>query len=272
MRRSLGIFPLIIFAFYAVYYYFSHQELTPITKRTQLIDLTSDEEIALGLQSYQDILKKSVVLTDGKIVQQVKKIGKKIAAIAKEAPDSFNWEFNVIKSKSVNAFALPGGKVAVYTGLVPIAKNTNGMAVVMGHEIAHAIARHGAERLAYQKLQRLGSLAVSLSIGDMDTQTQGIVMGALGIGSKYGILLPFSRKHESEADYIGLILIARACFDPREAPLLWQRMSKAGGSKSLEFMSTHPNHDTRIQQLNEWMPEALEIYNKNCKVKLKNLS
>jgi predicted Zn-dependent protease len=145
--------------------------------------------------------------------------------------------------------------------LFPVAENANGLAVVTGHEIAHAIARHGAERIAYQKLVQIGSMAASVALGDMGYQTQRAVMGALGVGAQYGILLPFSRDHESEADYMGLLFVARACFAPTETAKLWERMGQMSqGNQPSEFMSTHPSHETRIKQFEEWMPEALAIH------------
>ncbi|MBM3768574.1 MAG: M48 family metallopeptidase, partial [Acidobacteria bacterium] len=173
--------------------------------------------------------------------------------------------YKLIDSPQVNAFCLPGGKVAVYSGIMPVAKNVNGLAVIMGHEIAHAIARHGAERMAQQKLMQIGQMAVGVSVSDMDINQQRAIMGALGLGAQFGIMLPFSRDHESEADYMGLIYVARACFDPTEAPKLWERMGQAsGGRGTAEFMSTHPSHATRIKQFQEWMPEALQIRKEKC--------
>jgi predicted Zn-dependent protease len=148
--------------------------------------------------------------------------------------------------------------------LVPVAENVDGLAVVMGHEIAHAIARHGAERMAHQKLVQLGTLAAGMALSDMDAGTQQMVMGALGVGAQYGVLLPFSRDHESEADEMGLILMARACFDVTEAPRLWERMGRASRGAPAEFMSTHPSHETRIRQFEQWMPEALELKRQSC--------
>jgi len=152
----------------------------------------------------------------------------------------------------------------VYSGILPIAENIDGLAVIMGHEIAHAIARHGAERMAHQKLMQFGQMAAGMALGGMDIGAQRAVMGAMGAGGQYGILLPFSRNHESEADYIGLIYAARACFDPREAPKLWDRMNANSEGRTDEFASTHPSPETRIKQFEEWMPEALEVYNQNC--------
>ncbi|ALG66688.1 M48 family metallopeptidase [Beggiatoa leptomitoformis] len=265
MFEKTGFFalPLVLFFVYAVYFYFSHQETVPLTGRSQLVDMSRADEMTLGAKAYSDILHKEKVIPSGKLVDNIRTIGKRLAVVADDP--GFEWEFNVINSPQANAFALPGGKVAVYTGIIPIAENANGLAIIMGHEIAHAIARHGAERMAYQKLKNLGMLAVSTSLGDMDVGKRQMIMGALGVGAQYGVMLPFSREHESEADYMGLIYAAKACFDPREAPKLWERMAQASGGKSpTEFMSTHPSHDTRIQQFTQWMPEALKIREQYC--------
>ncbi len=266
-RKSAGLrlWPIVIFGAFFVFYYFSNREEVPLTGRRQLVDISREQEAALGLQSYQEILNQSQVLRQGEAVDMVRAIGERLIRAAADVDPGFEWEFNVIESEQANAFALPGGKVAVYTGILPVARNEDGLSAVMGHEIAHAIARHGAERMAYQKLVQWGSLAASFAIGDMDYQTQRMVMGALGVGAQYGVLLPFSREHESEADYMGLIFLARACYDPTEAPRLWERMGQTtGGRAPAEFMSTHPSHDTRIKQFSEWMPEALEIKRQHC--------
>lgn len=265
MSWKVRLIPIVLFAIYGLYYYVSNQETVPLTGRSQLVDMTREQEMSLGLQSYQEILSQSQVMQQGDAVTLIKNIGQKLARAAADVDPGFNWEFNVIQSEQANAFALPGGKTAVYTGLFQVAENANGLAVVMGHEIAHAIARHGAERMAYQKLVQIGSMAASVALGDMDFQTQRAVMGALGVGAQYGVLLPFSRDHESEADYMGLLFVARACFDPTEAPKLWERMEQMSQDKQpSEFMSTHPSHETRIRQFEEWMPEALAIRDQHC--------
>jgi metalloendopeptidase OMA1, mitochondrial len=267
MRLWLRIVPIVLFLLYAGYYYITNLNTVPMSGRQQLVDLSIEEEKNLGLQSYASILQNSKLVEQGELISQIRQIGERIAAVA-DVPHA-EWEFNLIHAPQINAFALPGGKVAVYTGIVPIAENVNGMAVIMGHEIAHVIARHGAERLAYEKLKNLGMLALTVSVSDMDFQTQTIVMAAMGLGSYYGMTLPFSRLHESEADYMGLILMARACFDPREAPKFWQRMLDASSSdngKFSEFLSTHPAYDTRIQQLQQWIPEALQERAKYCEL------
>jgi len=265
MSWKVRLIPIVLFAVYGLYYYVSNQETVPITGRSQLVDMTREQEMSLGLQSYHVILSQSQVMQQGEAVDLIRAIGRKLANAAIDVDPGFNWEFNVIQSEQANAFALPGGKTAVYTGLFLVAENANGLAVVMGHEIAHAIARHGAERMAYQKLVQIGSMAASVALGDMDYQTQRAVMGALGVGAQYGVLLPFSRDHESEADYMGLLFVARACFDPTEAPKLWERMGEMSqGKQPAEFMSTHPSHETRIKQFEEWMPEALAIREQHC--------
>lgn len=263
---SLRLIPIVLFGLYFAYYYFSNQEEVPMTGRTQLVDMTQKEEMLLGLQSYKQILSQSEVVSSGENLEHVQKIGARIAKAARafNHDPGFQWEFNLIRSNQVNAFALSGGKVAIYTGIIPVAKNIDGLAVIMGHEVAHAIARHGAERMAHQKLVQFGTMAAGVALGDSDFATQRTVMAALGAGGQYGVLLPFSRKHESEADYIGLMYVARACYDPREAPHLWERMAKAGGKGPSEFMSTHPSPETRIKQFKEWMPEALDIYRQHC--------
>ncbi len=263
-RGGFRLWPILLFGVFLAYYYFSNQQEVPITGRKQLVDISREQEMALGLQSYNQILSQSRVVSGGEAVDVVRRVGGRIARAAADVDPGFQWEFNVIDSPQVNAFALPGGKVAVYTGILPVAANPDGLAAVMGHEISHAIARHGAERMAYQKLIQFGSMAASVALGGMDIDTQRAIMGALGVGSQYGILLPFSRKHETEADYMGLIFLARACFDPREAPRLWQRMSQQSRGAPQEFMSTHPSNETRIRQFREWMPMALEIRKRYC--------
>ena len=179
MSWKVRLIPIVLFAIYGLYYYVSNQETVPITGRSQLVDMTREQEMSLGLQSYQEILSQSQVIRQGEAVTLIKTIGQKLARAAADVDPGFNWEFNVIQSKQANAFALPGGKTAVYTGLFSVAENANGLAVVMGHEIAHAIARHGAERMAYQKLVRIGSMAASVALGDMDFQGQTSRHGSL---------------------------------------------------------------------------------------------
>jgi predicted Zn-dependent protease len=227
----------------------------PYTQRRQLILMSPQEEQQLGATAFQEVLEESRVDRDPRFTKPVVEVGERIAAVA-DRPD-YRWQFVVIADAEMpNAFALPGGKVAVYTGLFPIARTTAGLAVVMGHEIAHAIARHGAERASQQVLAQTGGAVLGAAVG-----SQG-VMQAYGLGAQVGLLLPWSRQQESEADHIGLILMAKAGYDPREAIDFWQRMRQAGTKEAIEFLSTHPGHETREQRIREWLPEALRYYEK----------
>lgn len=262
---------MVLFAIGAAVYYFANQETVPLTGRKQLRTMQPAQEMQLGLQSYQQILadNRGNLVLEGANYDAVRKIGQDIAKVAAPEDPGFEWAFNLIDSPQANAFALPGGYTAVYTGLLPIAENVDGLAVVMGHEIGHALAHHGAERMAQQNMQRIIGAGVSLGAGGMDASSQRAVMGVFGGISQYGYALPFSRAHESEADYIGLVLVARACYDPREAPKLWERMGAQAGATPPEFQSTHPAPETRVQNFKNWMPEAIEIYNQNCPAKIR---
>lgn len=265
---------MLIFAIGAAGYYFANQKEVPFTGRKQLRTMKPAQEMALGLQSYQQILRDSQVVRQGPLVNKIDEIGDRIARAAANEDPGFKWDFNVIQSKQVNAFALPGGYTAVYTGIIPVAvadgAGDAGLAAIMGHEIGHALAHHGAERMAQQNMQRIVGAGVAMGAGGMDMGAQRAVMGVFGGVSKYGFALPFSRSHESEADYIGLILMARACYDPREAPRLWERMKQAsGGGAPPEFQSTHPSPETRISDFNKNMPMAIEIYNQHCPTKIR---
>ncbi|CAN5725433.1 M48 family metallopeptidase [soil metagenome] len=268
---------LLLFAGYAVFYYISNRTVDPFTGEKVLIDrnLSAEDEAALGLQAYQEILSQEQRV-DGNtdVARQINEIARRLvdkideveSAMAAERglqaqnfASEFNWEVTVLDSPQVNAFALPGGKMALYTGLVPLAQNADAMATLMGHESAHALQRHGAQRLTEQKLVQIGQMAGAAS--GMDAQQMQMVMAVYG----YGRALPYARKHETEADEVGLMLMAAACFDPREAVPLWERMSAAsGGQASPEFASTHPNPGTRIANLQALMPRALEYRERFC--------
>ena len=246
-------------------------ETNPYTGRSQLLITSVPQEMQMGAQAY------SQVKTDPKLrqsqdpreIEPVKRVAARIIEAAKrskyaEMAQQFQWEVIVIKDdKTMNAFALPGGKIAVYTGIFPVARTEAGLAAVMGHEVVHALARHGAERMSQGQLtnaalQVVGAAAGAAGGGGMMSQA---AMAALGAGAQVGVLLPFSRKHESEADYIGILLAADAGYDPRESISLWERMAQlSGGGGPSEFMSTHPSNETRIDQLKQWMPEAMGIF------------
>lgn len=267
----LRLLPILLFGLYFAYYWFTHRSAVPLTGRSQLVDISQEQEMQLGVQAYREILSQERVVSpqarEAELVREIAaRLIKAVHKLDPKADPGFEWEANLVRSEQANAFALPGGKIAVYTGIFPVAANADGLAAVMGHEIAHAIARHGAERMAYQKLVQVGSMAAGVSVSNMDPGTQRLVMGALGAGANLGVLLPFSREHESEADHLGLMFAAAACFDPREAPKLWERMGAQTKGQPAEFSSTHPSHETRIRQLQEWMPEALEIRRRSCGV------
>ena len=236
---------------------------TPVSNRSALILIPKSQEIALGKQSYSQILKKEKVSENEKLNQIVQRVGKRIVAIS-DMP-KLNWEIKLIESDQKNAFALPGGKIAIYTGILPVAKNEAGLATVMSHEVAHVIARHGAQRMTQQMLLQGAMLGAGLSMNN--SKHRNIILSALGLGVIYGFTLPFSRSHEGEADQIGLIYMAKAGYDPREAINFWQRFSKIKGEKGPpEWASTHPADATRMRGLRGYLSRAKYSY-QNLKVK-----
>ncbi len=246
-------------------------ETNPYTGRSQLLMTSVSEEIQMGAQAYDQVKSdpKMRPSQDPRELEPVKRVAARIVEAAKrskyaEMAQQFQWEVTVIKdAKTANAFALPGGKMAVYTGIFPMAKTEAGLAAVMGHEVVHALARHGAERMSQAQMTNAGLQIVGVAAGAVGRggMVGQAAMAALGVGAQVGVLLPFSRKHESEADYVGILLAAEAGYDPREAIALWERMGQmSGGGAQAEFMSTHPSHETRISQLKKWMPEAMAIY------------
>jgi predicted Zn-dependent protease len=242
----------------------------PLTERRSLHLVSDSELLSLSVDQYTKTLKESKLSQDPQKVQMVKKVGEKIAQatadLLKEKGleseiQNYHWEFTLIDDpKTVNAWCMPGGKVAVYTGILPIAGGETGLAVVMGHEIAHAIAKHGNERMSQGLLVQLGGVGLSVALGTNAGLTQDIFMQAYGAATQVGVLLPYSRLQESEADHIGLILMAKAGYDPREAIPFWERMNKEGGSRPPEFLSTHPAPKSRIDNIKALIPEAMKYY------------
>jgi predicted Zn-dependent protease len=233
-------------------------ETVPYTGRSQLQLVSPDEEAKMGVQSYQEIVSKATVSTDQQATVMVQRVGSRIAAVTDL---KYQWEFKLIADdKQANAFALPGGKVAVYTGILPITRDEAGLAAVLGHEIGHVVARHGGERLSQQMgVQTVTQIAAGMA--SSNPATVQLVATALGAGAQYGVLLPWSRQQESEADHIGIILMAKAGYDPHASVELWKRMQAAAtGQRPSEWLSTHPSEATRIQQLEGWMPEAMKYY------------
>jgi len=241
----------------------------PVTGRSQLSLIPNSELLSMSYDQYRDFIQTNKLSDNQKMTNTVRKVGKNIQLAVekfmnqnglKDELQGYSWEFNLVESQESNAWCMPGGKVVVYEGILPYTKTENGLAVVMGHEIAHAIASHGSERMSQGLLQQLGGVALAVALKDEPEQTQALWLTAYGVGTTVGIMLPYSRSHESEADHLGLIFMAMAGYNPREAPKFWQRFSQAGGAQPPEFLSTHPAHDTRIKDLNGWMPEALKYY------------
>jgi len=242
-----------------------------ITHRSQL-DLVPESEVqAMALTQYKDFLSKNPVVPSSNANQEmVKRVGNRIAtAVTKYYTEhgagdelkGYSWEFNLVESKEINAWCMPGGKVVVYTGLLPITQTETALAIVMGHEITHAVAGHGRERMSQQMGAEAVGAGLSVALANKPAATQQLFMGAFGAGAQLGVLLPFSRKHELEADHYGLIFAAMAGYNPQEAINLWQRMEQASnGQKPPEFLSTHPSEANRIEQLQKYMPEALKYY------------
>ena len=244
----------------------------PITNRQSLQLLPESQLATLSLQEYDKVLKNSRLSKNRQQVQMVRRVGFKIAKAAEafltdagmqSQIKNLNWEFNLIEDdKAVNAWVMPGGKAAVYTGILPYTRNETGLAVVLGHEVAHAIAGHGNERMSQGLLAQLGGTALSVALSENSPETRNLFMQAYGAGATVGLLLPYSRLHESEADRIGLTLMARAGYDPREAIPFWQRMNKSGQRRPPEFLSTHPAPKSRIANIKKYIPEALPYYRK----------
>jgi metalloendopeptidase OMA1, mitochondrial len=231
---------------------------TPVTGRPQLRLIPSSTEMQLGEQSFQDVVSQTPPSQNMAWQETVTRVGQRIAAYANQP--SFQWDFRLLASQTQNAFCLPGGKVAIYEGLIPYCQNEAGLAVVMSHEIAHAIAHHGAERMSHQAgVKGIGAM-LGWAMNEATPATRELAMKAFGTGAQYGVLLPYSRRHESEADEIGLYLMAQAGYDPTEAPLFWGRFSQAAGTNTPEWASTHPSDERRAAELNSKLPVALNYY------------
>lgn len=239
-------------------------QTAPITGRSQLILIPESMEIDLGLASYNNVLKGAKLSEEEETIEMVNRVGKRIAAVS--GREDYKWEFNVIKDdKIVNAFALPGGKVAVYTGILKYTENEAGLAAVMGHEVAHALLRHGGERISAGILADIGMIGLSAAVKSKDPVAMRAINEAFGIGVQVGVLLPFSRSQELEADRVGLVLMAKAGYDPNEAVAFWRRMMQAKDKAPPEFLSTHPTTERRIKEIEQWIPEAMKYYSNGNK-------
>jgi len=244
----------------------------PITGRKQLSLIPESQMMAMSYTEYDTLLKSNKLSTDKSSTDMVKRVGLKIQKGVEtyfsqqnlsDQLEGYQWEFNLIDSKDINAWCMPGGKVVVYTGILPVTKDETGLAVVMGHEIAHAIARHGSERMSEQLLQQLGAVALDAALQKKSEETRALWSQVYGVGSQVGVVLPHSRTQESEADHLGLVFMAIAGYNPALAVPFWQRMSQqSSGGKPPEFLSTHPSDETRISQIRQLLPEALKYYTK----------
>ncbi len=261
-----------IFAFCLLILIIASCSEVAITGRKQL-NLVPDSQLnAMSFQEYKDFISKNKLSTDTANVQMVRNVGKRIqTAVEKYCADNnmsdqlsgYQWEFNLVQDSNVNAWCMPGGKVVVYTGILPVTKNEEGLAVVMGHEIAHAIARHGNERMSQGLLVEMGGMALSEALANKPATTKNIFLQSYNVGSQYGVLLPYSRLQETEADHLGLIFIAMAGYNPNSALDFWQRMAEGSkGTKPPQILSTHPADQTRIENIKSFMPEAMKYYNK----------
>jgi len=243
----------------------------PMTGRRQTNLLPESDLMAMALTSYNQVLAESNVEQSGANQESVRRVGNKISvAVTKylnangtgNRVANYNWQFNVITDPTVNAWCMPGGKVVFYSGILPVCRDETGIAVVMGHEIAHAIARHGNERMSQGLLLEFGGVALDVATANKPNETRSLFKTAYGVGANVGVMLPYSRTHESEADRMGLMFMAMAGYDPKQAPIFWERMSKLGGTRPPVLLSTHPNPEKRMADLNKWMPDAMKYYTK----------
>ncbi|MBW7909269.1 MAG: M48 family metallopeptidase [Kiritimatiellae bacterium] len=262
-RRGLRLLPIVAVGLILLFRYFTAETfVNSETGESHKVALSAEQEAALGLSSYQEVLSQSRVIESGPEVDMVKRVAHRLTQVVPESAKNFDWRVSVVDSPQVNAFCLPGGKIVVYTGILPVAQNEAGLATVLGHEIAHATARHGAQRVFQQQGLQIALSGARGALGDMSIEQQRAIMGLLGAGAQYGLALPFSRDHELEADRLGLHYMARAGYDPRESVAFWKRMMENAGDKPPEIMSTHPADSTRISQLEELLPEAEAEYQK----------
>jgi predicted Zn-dependent protease len=245
----------------------------PVTGRRQLIVVPNSTMLSMSFQQYDEFLKNNKLSNNDVQIQLVRTVGRKIQKAVEQyfsqenmsdALKNYDWEFNLVESPEINAWCMPGGKVVVYTGILPITKHETGLAVVMGHEVAHAVAKHGNERLSHGVATQLGGMGLTIALQKEPEKTRQLWMNAFGIGTQFGVILPYSRLHESEADHLGLIFMAMAGYHPQEAVGFWERMAEIKGVKAPpEIVSTHPSDETRIRKIKESLPTAMQYYEKS---------
>ncbi len=268
MKKHILILAVVIAGFLPAYF-ISSCSTVPISGRQQLNLLPESQLAQMGATNYDQFVNEHKLSDDQSKVNMVKNVGNKIAAAVEaylqendmaERLEHYHWQFNLVENQTSNAWAMPGGKIMIYTGILEYTQDEAGLATVMGHEIAHVIAKHGNERMSQGLLIQTGGLALSVAMQEKPEQTQQLFMTAYGLGATVGVELPYSRKHETEADQMGVIFMAMAGYNPREAIDFWQRMQQSGGAAPPEFLSTHPSHETRIENLKEFIPEAMKYY------------
>ena len=244
--------------------------VVPITGRKQFVAIPSSQMIALSAESYSQVLSEAKLSTNTTYVNRVRKVGQRLTAAVEAylkqngleaAIEGYDWQYNVLVSEELNAWCMPGGQIAFYEGIMPVCQNETGVAVVMGHEIAHAVAQHGNERMSQQLALQMGGIALSEALQTQKQETIDLAMLAFGVGAQVGVMLPYSRTHESEADELGLYFMAMAGYNPQAAPEFWKRMEAKSPARPPEFLSTHPDPWDRISHLEQLMPRAMEYYN-----------
>ena len=266
--QTLNHTPMKYLVFVSLLYLVSCSSV-PMTGRKQFVAIPSSQMITLSNESYSKVLGESTISKNRKYINDVQQVGKRLTVAVEKYMEQngrgaylegYNWQYNVLESEQLNAWCMPGGQIAFYEGILPVCEDENGIAVVMGHEIAHAVAQHGNERMSQQLLIHLGGIALSEALKTKKEETINLALLAFGVGSKVGVELPFSRTHEREADELGLYFMAMAGYDPRTAPGFWERMEARGGAHPPEFLSTHPDPTNRIENLKALIPKALEYY------------
>jgi len=245
-------------------------QTVPITGREQLSIVPASQILPMSFDEYRDFLSKHPAVSQGEQAAMVRRVGQRIQSAVEHyfaekglssRLEGYQWEFHLVQDKEANAWCMPGGKVVVYTGILPATKDENGLAVVLGHEIAHAVANHGGERMSQALLVEMGGLTLDAALQRSPSQTNGLFLAAYGLGAQVGLLLPYSRLHESEADHLGLIFMALAGYDPRGAVTFWERMmSSKQGSAPPELLSSHPADRHRIENIQKLLPEAMAYY------------
>jgi len=243
--------------------------VVPMTGRKQFVAIPSSQMIALSNESYSKVLADGKLSNKSEYVNSVRKVGQRLTAAVEtylqqnnlqSAITGYNWQYNVLESEELNAWCMPGGQIVFYEGILPVCHDENGIAVVMGHEIAHAVAQHGNERMSQQLAIQMGGIALSEALKTQKQETMDLAMLAFGVGAQVGVMLPYSRTHESEADELGLYFMAMAGYNPQTAIAFWERMEANSAARPPEFLSTHPDPSNRIAKLQRIMPKAMEYY------------